>query len=213
MGSGPRLELLDILCQGPRTVDAIAKQAGLSVANTSHHLQVLRQARLVDAEKNGVHVTYRPASNEVCEILQRLRRIADSQLPEIEQISRDFLLQRGAMEPVDRDALITRVRNGKVTLIDVRPAEEYSAGHISGALSFPLEEIKSRLAELPRDFEVVAYCRGPYCVMAIDAVEILTNEGFDAIRMEDGVPDWRMRGLPVEYSTTLSDNAPEQKGS
>ncbi len=213
MGSGPRLELLDILCQGPRSVEAIANQAGQSVANTSHHLQVLRQARLVEAEKNGVHVIYRAAGNEVCEILRGLRHFADSRLPEIEQVTREFLSQREAMEAVDRDALIARVRSGNVTLIDVRPAEEFEAGHIAGALSMPLDEIKDRLADLPREREVVAYCRGPYCVMAIDAVEILKNEGFDAIRMEDGVPDWRSRGLPVEIGTASTDKLPVQEDS
>ena len=200
LGSGPRLELLDLLCQGPRTVEALARQAGQSVANTSHHLQVLRRGRLVESHKHGVHVTYRLADEEVCTFFQSLRRLAESRLLEIEQVSRQFLEGRGAMEPVDREALVRRVQGGEVTVLDVRPPEEYRAGHIPGAVSVPLKEVERRLGELPRDREVVAYCRGPYCVMAVEAVEILRANGLRAVRLEDGVPDWRARGLPVEVS-------------
>lgn len=202
LGSGPRLEILDILCQGPRTVDALAKQVGQSVANTSHHLQVLRRARLVDAAKEGVHVTYRLADEEVCTFFRALRGLAESRLLEIEQVTRDFLKARGSLEPVDRDALVARVRSGAVTLLDVRPEEEFRAGHLPGALSVPLGDLERRLAELPRDRDVVAYCRGPYCVLAVEAVELLRARGFEAIRMEEGVSDWRARGLPVEEVTT-----------
>jgi len=195
---GPRLELLDILCQGPRTVEVLAKQLGQSVANTSHHLQVLRRARLVNAEKEGVRVTYRLADQEVCTFFRALRGLAESRLLEIEQVTREFLEARGSMEPIARDALVARVQSGEVTVLDVRPVEEYRAGHVPGALSVPLEELKRRLAELPRDREVVAYCRGPYCVMALDAVATLRANGFKAVRMEEGVPDWRARGLAVE---------------
>ena len=200
LASGPRLELLDILCQGPRTVEALAKQAGQSVANTSHHLQVLRRARLLEAEKEGVRVTYRLASEEVCSIFRALRGLAESRLLEIEQVTRQFLEARGSMEPVDREALVARVRSGEVTVLDVRPVEEYQAGHLPGALSVPLSDLERRLGELPRDREIVAYCRGPYCVMAIDAVALLRKRGFHAVRLDDGVPDWRARGLPVEIS-------------
>ena len=202
LASGPRLELLDILCQGPRTVEALAKQAGQSVANTSHHLQVLRRARLLEAEKEGVRVTYRLASEEVCSIFRALRGLAESRLLEIEQVTRQFLEARGSMEPVDREALVARVRSGEVTVLDVRPVEEYQAGHLPGALSVPLSELERRLAELSRDREIVAYCRGPYCVMAIDAVALLRKRGFHAVRLDDGVPDWRARGLPVEISAS-----------
>lgn len=202
LASGPRLELLDLLCQGPRTVEALAREAGQPVANTSHHLQVLRRARLVDAEKEGVHVTYRLASEEVCTFFHGLRQLAGSRLLEIEQVTREFLTERAAMEAIDRDALVSRVRAGEVTVLDVRPPEEYEAGHIPGALSVPVGEIEHRLADLPRDREVVAYCRGPYCVMAIEAVEILRRNGFEAVRMEDGVADWRARGLSVEISSS-----------
>ena len=202
LASGPRLEILDILCQGPRTVEMLAKQVGQSVANTSHHLQVLRRARLVEAEKEGVHVTYRLADEEVCTFFRALRGLAESRLLEIEQVTREFLQARGGMEPVDRDALVARVRSGAVTLLDVRPEEEFRAGHLPGAVSVPLGDLERRLAELPRDRDVVAYCRGPYCVLAVEAVELLRARGFEAIRMEEGVPDWRARGLPVEVAAT-----------
>lgn len=198
LSSGPRLEILDILCQGPRAVDALAKQVGQPVANTSHHLQVLRRARLVKAEKDGVRVTYSLADEDVCDFFRALRVLAESRLFEIEQVRREFLQARGGMEPVDRKSLVNRVRSGAVTLLDVRPEVEYRAGHVPGAMSVPLADLERRLAELPRDREIVAYCRGPYCVMAVQAVELLRKRGFEAIRMEEGVPDWRARGLPVE---------------
>ena len=200
LASGPRLELLDVLCQGPRGVEALATQVGQSVANTSHHLQVLRRARLVAAEKEGVHVTYRLADEQVCAFFLALRGLAESRLLEIGQVARDFLEARGTMEPVDREALVERVRSGAVTVLDVRPVEEYQAGHIPGAVSVPLAQLAQRLAELPRDREIVAYCRGPYCVMAVEAVVALRAHGFRALRMDEGVPDWRARGLPVEAS-------------
>ncbi len=199
LGSGSRLEILDILCQGPRTVEMLAKQVGNpSVANISHHLQVLRRARLVAAEKDGVRVTYRLADQQVCTFFLALRQFAESRLLEIEAVTRQFLEARDAMEPVDKEALIARVRRGEVTVLDVRPLEEYRAGHIPGALSVPLDELDRRMAELSPDREVVAYCRGPYCVLAIDAVARLKQHGYRAIRLEEGVPDWRARGLPIE---------------
>jgi len=192
-----RLELLDLLCQGPRTVEALAGQAALSVANASQHLRVLRAARLVEAEKKGLFVEYRLADDEVCAFFRSLRGLAESRLSEIEQVTRQFLEARGSMSPIDRDALVARVRSGEVTVLDVRPVEEYRAGHIPGALSVPLAELERWLADVPRDRDVVAYCRGPYCVMAVDAVATLRKHGFNAVRMEEGVPDWRARGLPV----------------
>lgn len=201
LASGPRLELLDILCQGPRTVEELARQAGQSLANTSHHLQVLRRSRLVEAHKHGVHVTYRLADETICEFLVAFRRLAESRLLEIEQVTRDFLEDRGALQPMGRDELAERVRSGEVTVLDVRPPEEFEAGHIPGALSVPLEELDQCMAELPREHDVVAYCRGPYCVLAIEAVERLRQHGYRAIRFEEGIPDWRARGLPVETST------------
>ncbi len=197
LASARRLEILDLLCQGPRTVEAIAAAVDQSVANTSQHLQVLRRARLVEAEKQGVHVKYRLADDMVCEFYRALRVLAESRLAEIERVTREFLVERGALEPVDRDVLVQRVRSGEVTVLDVRPPEEYEAGHIAGAISVPLSELSRRLADLPRDREIVAYCRGPYCVLAIEAVELLRARGFKAVRLEHGVPDWRALGYPV----------------
>lgn len=197
LASPRRLELLDLLCQGPRTVETLAREAGQSIANTSQHLQVMRAARLVAAEKEGQYVTYSLADNEVCDFFQSLRHLAESRLAEVERVTRDFLQERGQMEPVDRVALIERVRAGAVTVLDMRPPEEYRAGHIPGAISVPLSELKHRLTELPRDREIVAYCRGPYCVLAVEAVDMLRAHGFKALRLEDGVPDWRARGFTV----------------
>ncbi len=198
LGSGPRLELLDLLCQGPRTVEALARETSQSVANASRHLQVLRRARLVEAEKRGVYVTYRVADAEVASFLAALRQLAGHRLLEIQAVTREFLDGRGEMEPVDREALIRRVRDGEVTVLDVRPAEEHAAGHLPGAVSVPLSELERRLDELPRDREIVAYCRGPYCFMAAEAVALLRARGFAATRLDEGVADWRARGLAVE---------------
>src|SRR6187401_831757 len=191
-----RLELLDLLCQGPRTVEALAEQAGISVANASQHLQVLRAARLVDAEKKGLYVEYRVADDEVLRFFHTLRELAKVRLVEIDHATRLYFEQPASMEPIDRAELMRRVDSGEATLIDVRPAEEYRAGHIPGAISVPLADLPARVHELPRDREVVAYCRGPYCVMALEAVEMLRRRGFPAERMEDGVVDWRARGWP-----------------
>ncbi len=193
-----RLELLDLLCQGPRTVEALAKESALSVANASQHLQVLRAARLVEAEKQGLYVEYRLADDQVGRFFVALRGLAHARLTEIESVQRAFLAKRESMEPVQADELLRRVRAGEVTLIDVRPALEYRAAHIPGALSVPLSKLKARLEGLPRNREVVAYCRGPYCVMAVEAAEILRKQGFRAERMELGVADWRARGWRVE---------------
>lgn len=195
-----RLELLDLLCQGPRTVDALATQAAISVANASQHLQILRAARLVEAERRGMHTEYRLADEAVCTFYFALRELAEARLTEVEQVSRDYLEGRGAMEAVAGDELLRRVRHGEVTVLDVRPPEEYRAGHIPGAVSIPVSELAARLGELPKDREVVAYCRGPYCVMAVEAVEVLRGEGFAAHRLEQGVIDWRARGWPVEVA-------------
>jgi rhodanese-related sulfurtransferase len=197
VASPRRLELLDLLCQGPRTVEILAHQANQSVANTSQHLQVLRAARLVEAERDGRFITYRLADDEVSTFFAALRGLAESRLAEIERVVRVFLEARGGMEQVDGAALIERVRRGAVTLLDVRPEEEYRAGHIPGAISVPLAELDRRLSTLPRDREIVAYCRGPYCVLAIEAVQTLRSRGFEAVRLEDGVPEWRARGLEV----------------
>lgn len=193
-----RLELLDLLCQAPRTVEALAGEAAISTANASQHLQILRSARLVEAEKKGLHVEYRLADEKVCRFFQALRGLAESRLAEVEQVTRAYFGQRGAMETLEADELLRRVRKGEVTLLDVRPPEEFRAGHIPGALSIPLPELKRRLADLPKSRHIVAYCRGPYCVLAVEAVELLRKKGFRAHRIEQGVADWRARGWRVE---------------
>jgi rhodanese-related sulfurtransferase len=198
ISSPRRLELLDLLCQAPRTVEALAKEADLSLANASQHLQVLRAARLVDADKKGLFVTYRLADESVCDFYRALRVLAESRLAEIERITRDYLEDRATMEAVDREVLLERARRGEVLVLDVRPAEEYAAGHIPGALSIPLKELEDRLERLPRDQEIVAYCRGPYCMLAVEAVERLRAHGFRAARLDESVSDWRARGHEIE---------------
>ena len=198
--SPSRLELLDLLSQGARTVEAIAKQTGQSVATTSHHLQVLRRARLVEAQKAGLYVTYRLADPHVGEFFLQLRSLAESRLAEVQQVTRQYLEERGALELVGNDELVRRVRAGEVTVIDVRPREEYLAAHIPGALSVPLADLGKRLGALQKRRDIVAYCRGPYCVMALDAVDLLRRKGFRAHRMEHGVPEWRAQGWRVETS-------------
>jgi rhodanese-related sulfurtransferase len=193
-----RLELLDLLCQGPRTVEALAEQAALSIANASQHLQVLRAARLVEAEKQGLHVEYRLAGDEVCRFFLALRNLAEDRLAEIAVVSREYLGARDAMETVAGDELLRRVKEGAVTVLDVRPSEEYRAAHIPGAVSIPLGELKARFKELPKNRDVVAYCRGPYCVFAVEAVDLLRKKGFKAHRMKEGVLDWRSRGWRVD---------------
>jgi rhodanese-related sulfurtransferase/DNA-binding transcriptional ArsR family regulator len=193
-----RLELLDLLCQGPRTVEALAGQAAISVANASQHLQLLRAARLVDAEKKGLYVEYRLADDDVCRFFIALRGLAEARLAEVDRVTRAYLEERGAMEAVGGDELLRRVKKGEVTVLDVRPPEEYRAGHIPGAISIPVGELPARLGELPKGREIVAYCRGPYCVMAVEAVELLRKKGFEAHRMDQGVVDWRARGWRVE---------------
>jgi len=193
-----RLELLDLLGQGPRTVEALAEQAAISVANASKHLQILRAARLVTAEKKGLHVEYRLADEEVGQFFLALRGLARSRLAEVEQVATQYFRERGAMEPVDGTELLRRAERGEVTVLDARPSEEYRAGHFPGALSIPVDELKARLRELQKDRAVVAYCRGPYCVMALEAVELLRKTGFEAHRMEEGVMEWRARGWPLE---------------
>jgi len=200
LSSGPRLEILDLLCQGPRTVDALAGQVGQSVANTSRHLQVLRRARLVDAEKDGAHVRYRVADDEVGLFFHAMRKLAEARLLEIEQLTSTFFADRDGVEPVGGASLLERVQRGDVMLLDVRPAEEFTAGHLPGAVSIPLAQLAERLAELPRDREIAAYCRGPYCVMAVDAVALLRAEGFQVTHLSEGVLDWRARGGHVETS-------------
>lgn len=202
-----RLELIDLLCQGPRTVERLAEGAGLSVANASRHLQVLRAARLVEAEKRGLYMEYRLADDEVCRFYVALRGLAEARLTEIEQVARAYFGDCGALDAIDGGELLRRVRAREVTVLDVRPADEYQAGHIPGALSVPVGELTAKLGQIPRDRAVVAYCRGPYCVMAVEAVERLRKAGFQAYRMEQGVADWRARGWRIERARSATRSA------
>lgn len=205
VSSPKRLELLDLLCQGEKTVESLSRETGLTLANASQHLQVLYAARLVETEKEGLYVKYRLADQMVCEFFRSMRMLAENRLAEVEMISRRFLKSRDGMERVDRNDLLKRVKDGAVTVLDVRPAEEYRTGHIPGAQSVPLAKLKEMLSHLPKDQEIVAYCRGPYCVLAIQAVEMLREKGFKAIRLEEGVQDWLAMGFSISVG--------EEKGS
>jgi rhodanese-related sulfurtransferase len=198
LASGRRIELVDVLANGERTVEALAGEVGLSVANTSQHLQILRQAGLVGSRRQGTSVHYRLAGPEVFELWRTLRTLAASRLAEVERLAVAYLGGRDDLEPVTREELARRLEDGDdLVVLDVRPAAEYAAGHLPGAVSIPVGELRRRLAELPADREVVAYCRGPYCAFAHEAVELLRDEGFAARRLEDGLPEWQAARLAV----------------
>jgi rhodanese-related sulfurtransferase len=198
LASGRRIELLDVLANGERTVDALAGEVGLSVANTSQHLQVLRQAGLVTGRRQGTWIFYRLAAPEVFQLWQALRTLAASRLAEVERLAAAYLGARDELEPVTRQELARRLADGgDLVVLDVRPAAEHAAGHLPGAVSIPVDELQRRLAELPADREIVAYCRGPYCAFAHDALALLRQEGFSARRLEDGLPEWQAAGLAV----------------
>jgi rhodanese-related sulfurtransferase len=198
LGSGRRIELLDVLANGERTVEALAGEVGLSVANASHHLQVLRQAGLVITRREGTSIHYRLAAPEVFELWRTLRTLAASRLAEIERLAAAYLSGRDQLEPVTREELARRLQDGDpLVVLDVRPAAEHAAGHLPGAMSIPVGELRRQLAELPADREIVAYCRGPYCAFAHEAVALLRQEGFSAWRLEDGLPEWQAAGLAV----------------
>jgi len=192
-----RIELLDLLCQGERSVDALAQAANMTVKNTSAQLKELRLARLVDTRKAGTRVFYRLADDRVCDLYFMLRDIARERLAEVDQIARDYFDSRDELEPIGRDDLLRRAQAGDVVVLDVRPVEEYAAGHITGAMSVPLTELEERMQQLPAGVHVVAYCRGPYCVLAPEAITRLRTAGFTALRLEDGFPEWKRAGLPV----------------
>jgi rhodanese-related sulfurtransferase len=197
-----RIELLELLCQGPRTVEALADQAALTIANASQHLKTLLASRLVEAQKQGLFVEYRLADEGVLKFVHAMRELAEARFAEVGAIMQAYLKTRGELERVCGDELVQRVRKGEVTVLDVRPELEYRAGHIPGARSVPLSELKRHLADLPKNREIVAYCRGPQCVMAIEAVELLRKRGFRAQRMEQGVMDWRARGWKIEKAAS-----------
>lgn len=201
LASGNRLQLLEFMAQGERSVDALAAMTGMTVANASQHLQALRRAGVVAARKDGQRVYYRVAGDDVVRLYHGLRVVAESRLAEVRQLVNEFLGDRGALEPVRAEELLARAKKGLVTVLDVRPREEYEAGHLPGAVNIPIDRLESELARLPRKREVVAYCRGPYCLMSFEAVAALRKRGWKARRLEDGFPEWKAAGLPVESSS------------
>ncbi len=205
LASPHRLELLEVLAQGERTVESIAGEVGLSLANASQHLQGLKEAGLVESRKHGLYVRYRLADDSVFELSLALRLVAERRLAELDRLVRDHFGDRSNPEPVSMDELIERARSGKVVILDTRPAGEYAAGHIAGAISVPVDDVQERLAKLPKGKAYVAYCRGPYCIYADRAVEILLAAGRKARRLIDGFPEWKAAGLPVE--THLAEGA------
>jgi Rhodanese-related sulfurtransferase len=197
LGSGRRAEIVDLLAQGERSVEEIADQIGQSVANTSHHLRTLARAGLVTTRRDGTRIFYAPSSGRVEELWAAVRAVAEDHAAGLDKLARAYLGDRAALEAIDRRALAARMHRGDVIVLDVRPGTEYTAGHIAGARSLPIAELRRRLRDLPDDTEIVAYCRGPYCIYADDAVRQLREQGFHATRLEDGFPEWRKAGLPV----------------
>jgi rhodanese-related sulfurtransferase len=200
LASPKRIELLDLLGQGEKTVEALAEHIATPVKNTSAHLRVLRQARLVETRRDGTYVYYRLADDDVFRLLRSLETLGHNRLADVQQVVQAYLDGRDALEPVTFQELRRLMREDDVTVVDVRPAEEYEAGHIPGALSVPVSDLKRRLRELPKSREVIAYCRGRYCVYSLDAVTVLRKHGYHARRAHEGWPDWRAAGLPVEVS-------------
>ena len=198
MSNGNRLELLEFIAQGERSVDELARVSGLSVANTSQHLQHLRQAGLVVSTKKGLKVFYRISGDDVIDLFNSLRNVAERHLADVQQLVNTFLTVKDNLEPVPATELLNRVRNDLVTVLDVRPPEEYQSGHVPGAINIPLSELEKHLDELDSEQEVVAYCRGPHCVLAFEAVARLREKGINARRLQDGFPEWKASGLPVE---------------
>ena len=198
LASGNRLQLLEFIAQGERSVERLAAMAGLSFANTSQHLQALRQAGLVVARKEGLRVYYSLAGDDVVRLFDTLRQVGETRVAEVEKLVRDFLGDKDDMEPVRVEELLLRARNGLVTVLDVRPAEEFAAGHLPGAVNIPIDKLEECLEQLPKRREVIAYCRGPYCLMSFEAVAKLRKRGWKARRLESGFPEWRAAGLPVK---------------
>lgn len=198
-----RLELLEFIAQGERSVDQLAKVSGLTVANTSQHLQHLRQAGLVTCHKQGLKVFYQISGSDVIQLINQLRHVAERHIAEVDKLVDTYLTVKDELEPVPRDELLERAKHGLVTVLDVRPAEEFNAGHVPGAINVTLADLEKHLDKLDKQQEVVAYCRGPHCILAFDAVDRLRKKGIKASRMEDGFPEWKLAGLPVEKNESL----------
>lgn len=201
LASERRLELIDVLAQGPRHVDALSEQTGMSVANVSQHLQTLRAANLVESQRLGNKIVYRLADRSVVDLWLALRGVAESRLAEVERLSSDFLPGRETQLSVSRDEAEALHRK-RAVLLDVRPRQEFEAGHLRGALNIPLDELTGRMKELPRDRKIIAYCRGVYCVLADEAADLLLAEGFDIVRLEGGWPEWQSEGRPIDLAAT-----------
>jgi len=201
MGNEHRLNLLEHLAQGERTVEALALRLGLPVASVSQHLQALRKAGLVVPRRDGRHIFYRVGSDGVLHLLASLRQVAEQQVAEVDRIISGYFNNLDSLEPVAREDLLARVHDGRAVVLDVRPEDEFGRGHLPGAVNMPLSELRKRLDELPRDREIVAYCRGPWCVLAFEAVALLREHGRQARRLEGGLPEWRLAGLPVQGDT------------
>ena len=200
LGHSHRLELLEHLGQGERSVEDLAARSGLTVANTSRHLQLLRRAALVEGRREGKRVFYRLSNEEaVVALLQALSRVGERNSAEIARVMASYFRARDELEPISRDELLDRLRCGSATVLDVRPEDEFQQGHLPGALNIPLSQLERRLGELPPDREVVAYCRGPWCVLSFEAVAALRQRGYRARRLEDGFPEWKTSGLPVVH--------------
>lgn len=198
LANGNRLQLLEFLAQGERNVDSLSRVSGLTVANTSRHLQQLKQAGLVTTRRDGIHVYYRLSGEDVLVLLNALRAVSESHLAEVDRLVTSYLTAKDELEPLPREELLARARMGSVTVLDVRPAEEYAAGRLPGSVNVPVADLEQRLSEFDPKQEIVAYCRGPYCVLAFEAVAQLRKHGFRARRLEEGFPEWKSAGLPVE---------------
>lgn len=202
LGHGHRLELIEQLSQGERSVEALAGKIGQSVANTSQHLQQMRRAGLVATRRNGKRVIYRLADGPVLEAVAGLQKLAEANLAEVREVVAAYFTGRDNLEPVGREELTARLRTESITLLDLRPEDEFALGHLPGALNIPLDQLEARLAELPKGREVIAYCRGPYCVLSFEAVALLRARGLPVRRLEDGFPEWRAADLPIEFGRT-----------
>jgi rhodanese-related sulfurtransferase/biotin operon repressor len=212
LGSGRRVEIIDILANGERSVEDLAGQLGLSVANASQHLQILRRAGLVITSRQGNHIRYALAGEDVFALWSTLRSVASNRVADIERLATAYLEKRNTLNPITRDELARRLRERPPPIVlDVRPREEYDSAHVPGAVSIPVAELRRRLKEVPRDREVVAYCRGPYCVFAHEAVYVLRSAGYAARRLEDGLPEWRQAGLAVAVTGSDSDAKPRAR--
>jgi rhodanese-related sulfurtransferase len=198
LSSPTRIEFLELLAQTERSVEQLATLTGTSVANTSQHLQKLRQAGLILGRKEGLYVFYRLAGDEVVAMLSAMSRVGEAYVAEVERIVRLYFASKDELEPIPAKELLDRARKGLVTVLDVRPPEEFAAGHVPGAINIPVHQLEKRIKELPKRREVIAYCRGPYCLMSYDAVSVLRKKGLKARRLEAGMPEWRAAGMPIE---------------